>query len=409
MELTDASVPAVAFKLTPEHLDHAVLGVLRTLGRLGVPTYAVQDSATVPAARSRYATRVFTIGGREPLDLLADIGRTLGERAVLIATDDPSADAVAEHADELRQWFSFPAVAANVTRTLSNKQTLYELCRQGGIAAPETAFPRSRPDVVAYCDGGRFPAMLKAIDTWAVQRRTGIRMVRCDDAASLLAEYDRLEDPAAPSLMIQEYIPGGSDSVWMLDGYFDDASECVFAVTGRKLRQYPPYTGWTSLGVCEWNEAVVETTRRLAREVGYVGPIDIGYRYDERDGAYKLLDVNPRVGASFRLFAGTNGMDVVRAMYLHLTGQAVPAAGARDGRKWLVEPLDAISSRRYWLDGHLTLSGWVRSYRGVEEAAWFARDDFSPFASMVVHSLRTHLPRAVRKAWRRSEPAVGRT
>jgi D-aspartate ligase len=47
------------------------------------------------------------------------------------------------------------------------------------------------------------------------------------------------------------------------------------------------------------------------QEIGYSGIVDIGYRYDRRDGEYKLLDVNPRVGATFRLFVDSNGMDVV--------------------------------------------------------------------------------------------------
>ena len=47
------------------------------------------------------------------------------------------------------------------------------------------------------------------------------------------------------------------------------------------------------------------------KEVGYRGILDIGWRYDARDDRYKLLDVNPRLGASFRLFVGKGGMDVL--------------------------------------------------------------------------------------------------
>ena len=61
---------------------------------------------------------------------------------------------------------------------------------------------------------------------------------------------------------------------------------------------------------------VLETTVRFMRALlGYTGPLDIGYRYDARDGLYKVHDVNPRLGAMFRLFVGDNGMDVARAIY----------------------------------------------------------------------------------------------
>ena len=71
--------------------------------------------------------------------------------------------------------------------------------------------------------------------------------------------------------------------------------------------------------------------------VGYRGCVGIGYRYDSRDGLYKLLDVNARVSGLFRLFAGTNDMDVVRVCYLDLTGQDVPATALQPGRKWMLE------------------------------------------------------------------------
>ena len=41
-------------------------------------------------------------------------------------------------------------------------------------------------------------------------------------------------------------------------------------------------------------------TKRLMQAVGYRGPLDIGYRFDARDGKYKLLD---EIRASAQLFA----------------------------------------------------------------------------------------------------------
>ena len=120
------------------------------------------------------------------------------------------------------------------------------------------------------------------------------------------------------------------------------------------------------------------------KAIGYHGILDIGYRYDRRDGQYKVLDVNPRIGCTFRLFTATNGMDVARALYLDMTGQPVAPAQAAEGRKWIVEDFDLFSAIRSWRDGTLKLKDWVRSFRGVEEAACFALDDPLPFLMMGV-------------------------
>jgi predicted ATP-grasp superfamily ATP-dependent carboligase len=183
--------------------------------------------------------------------------------------------------------------------------------------------------------------------------------------------------------MLQEYIPGGDDSVWMFNGYFNGNSDCLLGIAGRKLRQHPVYTGATSLGICLHNQAVEETTKTLMKAVGYRGVLDIGYRYDQRSGQYKVLDINPRVGATFRLFVDENGMDVVRAMYLDMTGQAVRVSSPRLGRKWVVENGDIISFHDYHRDGKLTFFQWIRSFKGVQEGAWFAFDDLAPFGLML--------------------------
>jgi len=129
------------------------------------------------------------------------------------------------------------------------------------------------------------------------------------------------------------------------------------------------------------------------KAVGYRGIIDIGYRYDARDGSYKLLDVNPRIGGTFRLFVGPDGIDVLRAMYLDLTDQEIPASIEPNGRRWLVEPQDLISSVVYRRRGDITVPGWARSLRGVSETAWFARDDPLPFLALWLGALVYWAPR----------------
>jgi predicted ATP-grasp superfamily ATP-dependent carboligase len=122
--------------------------------------------------------------------------------------------------------------------------------------------------------------------------------------------------------------------------------------------------------------------------LGYRGILDIGYKYDARTGQYKLLDVNPRVGTTFRLFVSRDGLDVVRCLYLDLTGQSLAHDGApRPGRRWIVENLDLASSVVYYRNGELTAREWLRSFRGVEEAAWFAADDPRPLATVAWRSL----------------------
>jgi predicted ATP-grasp superfamily ATP-dependent carboligase len=152
----------------------------------------------------------------------------------------------------------------------------------------------------------------------------------------------------------------------------------------QKIREHPPGGGGTTMGVLADNPDLDATTRDLLTSLGYRGIVDLDWRYDQRDNSYKLLDVNLRMGANFRLFVGANGMDVVRAQYLDLTGQEVPAPTPNGGRRWVVEPFDLWASAGYQRAGELTFRAWLSSFRGVQEGAWFARDDVKPFLAMAL-------------------------
>lgn len=374
--------------LAPGYHGHAIA---RSLGRLGVAVHGVHGDQRSPAARSRYwASNHFWNLAREAVarsvEWLLDLGYRIGGAALLIPTDDDSCRFVDANAAALRACFRFRAQRPGLVERVLNKRQLYELCREHGVPTAETAFPRNRQEMMEFLPRLRFPIMLKGEDTFELYRRSGHRMVAVGDPSQLVQEFDRLAATGS-GLMLQELIPGGSESVWMFNGYFDYDSNCLFGLTGRKLRQYPAGKGVTSLGVCQPNPAVTVTTLRLMRALGYRGVLDIGYKFDSRTGEYKLLDLNPRVGSSFRLSVDSAGTDVVRALYWDLTGQPVPTGAPRPGRRWVVENFDVVSALTHLRRRELGPPAWLRSYRGVEEMAWFASDDLRPCAAMLWRSL----------------------
>jgi len=389
--------------------SYGSLGIVRSLGRLGVPVFAVDPDPRRPASYSRYlAGRFpFDLGTAAPdatIDHLRGVARSIGTRPILIPTWDETARLASDAFDVLSLDYLMPRQPDGLVASLTSKKEMVRLARDHDVPTPDVTFPESVDDVRAFAAGAVFPVMLKGIDGNRLKRRTGRKMEIVVDADALIRSYVEMEDPANPNLMLQEYIPGGDDTIWMFNGYFDEASDCLVGFTGRKLRQTPPHVGVTSLGICLANPTVDEMTRRWMKELGYRGILDIGYRYDARDGRYKVLDANPRIGATFRLFVASNGMDVARALYLDLTGQPVPVADSIEGRKWIVEGGDLDSFLRYRREGVVTTRGWLASLRGVREAAYFAHDDIGPFRRVVTESVRRRL------GWGEADPptSIGR-
>ena len=369
------------------------LAIMRSLGSLGVTLYGVDDDKNAPAFASRYCRGKYVKAldeqrPQEYLDFVIRIGKQLEKKAILIPTSDELSVFVAEYADELSEYFLFPRNDLRLVKELMSKEGMYELATRHGVPTAFTVFPRTLRDVQEYADGGAFPVMLKGILGNRLQARTGVKMMIVHTKEELVEAYKELEDPDQPNLMIQEYIPGGDDQIYIFNGYFNEQSECLAGFTGHKIRQFPVHVGCASLGICKWNQEVADITTAFMKTVGYKGILDIGYRLDPRNGKYKVLDINPRVGQAFRLFVAEDGMDVVRALYKDLTGQLVLKRPPREGRKWVIENYDIVSSLHYYQEGSLGIGDWLRSFKGVEEGAWFSWKDPMPFFLMTARLLK---------------------
>lgn len=366
---------------------HGVLAIARTLGRLGVPLYLVaQEGMTTPVWCSRYWTAKmrWDFAGPEErsVQFLLELGRELRERhgrpPLLMTLADWVAIFIEDHAEKLGEQFLFPKAASSVVRRLANKWEMFRLAKQLDIPTPETVYPRSREELTSFLENATFPLIVKSADPFMphVPAKAVLH-----DAGELLEKFDREAALGPPNMVVQEYIPGDAESVWMCNAYFDRDSNCRAIFSGKKLRQVSA-TGIASLAVVLPNDTVESQTKLLLQSLGYHGCVGIGYRYDARDGEYKLLDVNARISGVFRLFRATNGMDVVRACYLDLTGQAIPSSQPAVGRKWLLEDdiLGALSAIRH---GKMTIAAWMRSMRGVQESQWFSFDDPVPLAAWI--------------------------
>jgi predicted ATP-grasp superfamily ATP-dependent carboligase len=371
---------------------HGSLGIIRSLGELGITVYGTYSGERGPATYSRYCKESFhwkypSGSDQGSVRSLVRIGEQIGRPCILIPTWDETAVFVAEHYVELSRRFIYPQQTPELAKTLVSKKQMYTLAKKFGIPTAEITLPKSLADVEAFAHSAKFPVLLKGSDGNRLKLRTNRKMVIVNTPEELIRLYADMEDPEDPNLMLQEYIPARPGADWMFNGYFNAASNCLVGFTGQKIRQSPVYTGMTSLGICRSNSIVIKRTVDWMKQLGYKGILDIGYRYDHRDGEYKVLDINPRIGATFRLFAGREGIDVARALYLDMTGQSVPVSRACEGRKWMVE-LDLKSCIDYYQDGNLTFREWRDSLRGIQEFGYFRRDDLQPFARFLLSGIR---------------------
>src|SRR2546428_5462262 len=201
---------------------HGGLAIVRSLGRLGVPVYAVHPDRASPAFFSRYCHarirwNVDTAAPEESLRFLKELGERIGRRSILIATSDLGTIFVADHADRLAEWFVFPEQDRHLIRALCSKKEMYYLAKKYNVPTPEITFPRSIADLENFLATARFPVLLKPISSGPIA--SPMRLVQTKH--ELLQHYRSAENPWTSNVMIQEYIPGGDEMTWTFNGYFD--------------------------------------------------------------------------------------------------------------------------------------------------------------------------------------------
>jgi D-aspartate ligase len=382
----DTTTPAVILKFDQNVMHHGGLGAIRTLGRLGVPVYGVHEGSRAPAASSRYLRGRWiwqpdaAAVERTTAGLLA-LAERIGRPAVLIPTDDAGAIFLAEHGSALRRPFLFPAPPPGLPRELAGKFSMHQMCQDIGMPCPLVAMPQTLGEAQDFATRAGYPIVAKLSAPWSVPG-AGLRSTSIVRDAGELDVLWQACTSAKAGLMLQEFIPADPGGDWFFHGYCDAKSDCRPAFTGLKVRSYPAHAGLTSFGRAAPNDRLRAELTGLLAGLCYRGIVDLDLRLDARDGSYKLLDFNPRLGAQFRLFRDSADVDVVLAAYLDLTGQPIPEGAQLDGRAFLVENYDPIGALGYWRRGELRFGPWLSSLRQADELAWFARDDLRPFGLM---------------------------
>ena len=298
----------------------AGLAAIRSLGRAGVRVLAVDDRQSALGFRSRYAEAHVapTRTGAAFVDFL----RTLGD-GVVFPTRDDDLETIARARDELPFVCPFPGW--DVLGPIQDKRHQLAVAAEVGLAAPRTA---EEPT-----DAFAFPVLVKPSDPTSFRRRFGVKAFRCATADEV---ERRFEDAAEFRPFLQEWIPGGDDTLWTVGSYLTADGEELGLFTGRKLRQTPREIGTARVAEARWDPRLAADALTLLRTLRFHGISQVELKHDVRDGQYKLIEVNPRLWEWHGLAAAC-GVDFTRIAYLDAIGErAAPARMNGEGRRWAI-------------------------------------------------------------------------
>jgi len=377
--------------------DYKSLGVVRSLGRRGIPVWVLNDDHVL-AGWSRFCQRVagWPMATEEAqVAFLLELARDndLDGWTIFPAGEEPAA-LVARNRSALAERYRLSILSSWETLEHAyDKRLTYRLAAKLGVDHPLTRYPRDRAEVAAF--DGPFPAILKPAIRPTLDRFTMDKAWPVMDLASLVARYDEacsVSDAAA--IMIQEVIPGGGETQFSYAALCR-AGEPIASVTARRTRQWPMDFGRASTFV-ETIDApdVEETARRVLLALAFDGIVEIEFKRDPRDGALKLLDINPRVWG-WHTLGRRAGVDFPYLLWRTVHGEPVTPVRGRSGVGWVRALTDVPVAIAAIRDGRLSPAAYVRSLRAPIEFAVLAADD--PLPALV------EVPVSALLAWRRRD------
>lgn len=313
------------------------LTAIRSLGRMGVPVFAVDHRPSALGFRSRYAMAVSAPDpGTETaayIGLLRDVGDAIGRPVPILPTHDPPVNAIACHRDELGKRFLYPFPAWKELSQLQSKRHQLERAAAAGVDVPATAHPHSTEDALAAAQELGYPLLVKPSNPDGFRRRFRRQAFRCEDPAELERAYADAE-PFEP--MVQELIPGGDDELYTVGSYIASDGSVLGLFSGRKLRQSPPGVGTCRVGEAVWVQETVDAALRLLQAFSFHGVSQVEFKRDARDGRFKLMEVNPRLWLWHGLAAAL-GVDFARVAYLDLLGRrSAPVTTEGKHGRWAI-------------------------------------------------------------------------
>jgi len=283
------------------------LGIARALGKHKIPVL-VYDEHPYPICRySRYCRRLKTNSLREK-DILNFFMDKLKEGYTIIPTNEKWVCFLSKNKEILKSKFDVLVPEWNIVEYCYNKKLSYEVAKNTGIPIPilygindDIQFPVFVRPCISYKNNSKMPRGYK------VNNREEL-LKRYNEMSSIVGEEN---------VLIQEIIGGGAKNNYSFASYFKEG-RFYGKFCSRKIKQYPGDFG-TGCVVEPINDEDIKKQLgdyafKFLKEIGFYGISEMEFMYDERDGQFKFIEINPRIWMQHRL-ASELGVDFLEIFF----------------------------------------------------------------------------------------------
>lgn len=268
---------------------------------------------------------------------LRNLGKNCNHKPVLFLASDTDLNFISKNRDALKDYFLFSLPDHEIITKILNKELFIDLAHEKKLPVPFSKKISCAEELYEYKDNLRFPLIIKPSwrnNDW-LRKFHEKKLFIVDKKDEINHIVETLRD-FKTNYFIQEIIPGPEENIYCSFAILDNNSEPIEIGFCRKLRQYPPDFGNTSVAQPIENDELRILSLEIFKKLNLKGYSSIEFKLDPRDTKLKIMEITPN--RFNRQFAVTwlNGINL--PLQLFNFEMNIP-----------VKKVSAYFSRKYWL------------------------------------------------------------
>jgi len=230
-------------------------------------------------------------------------GKNKDKMILAIGCGDSYVQLLSQNKDNFPENVIAPYIDIDMMNNLIHKEKFYKMCEENGVDYPNT-FVHWKESGSEFDLPFEAPFIIKpsnGIEYWRHPFPTQKKVFKADDRKELLSILEDIYDSGySDSVIIQDFIPGDDTFMRVLTNYSDRNGKVKLMSLGHVLlEEHTPHgIGNHAVIITEHNEAVEVQFKKLLEEMNYIGFSNFDIKFDQRDGKFKVFEINTRQGRS---------------------------------------------------------------------------------------------------------------
>ncbi|MCD8410902.1 hypothetical protein [Tenacibaculum finnmarkense] len=313
---------------------------------------------------------------------------------VIFPTDDLQLENLHKIFNEIKDKCFVPFNYNNIISSL-DKDIQYKFCEEFKIPYPKSIVIEKNGDLIKV-EKMMFPVLIKPN-----KRKDATTEVFRSLFLNNVTDFENNKEKLLFFLsegivfLVSEFIPGDDTHIYSYVGYRNKDGKILNEWIGKKLNQYPDKFGVFSSGSNQAPKIIQEQGAKLLNSMNLMGICQPEFKYDNRDGKYKLMEINLR-SMMWNRVGNLLGVNIQYTQFLDATNQKNQKQSQKEDIKihfvYLKhEVLNLIFRKKYWKFFKHNLLKADKVYFAV-----YNKNDLKPFLYNIINFCKTLIKRCLK-------------